>query len=184
MTPPPSPSSSVQHDTVPDAPCPTRCMTEPAEEATVIKKPRTATPSSIGIKVDLLTSPRTHMVLYGTFDALMCRVFLTMLQGPTRMLYSRLRSSLISCFKQLAKKFELNFLASARPKPTTASLLGLSQKDDESLSQFITCFATEIQGIPDAHPSLVMQAFLMELRPSRFFISLVERQPPTVPEML
>ncbi|RWW83354.1 hypothetical protein BHE74_00008129 [Ensete ventricosum] len=38
--------------------------------------------------------------------------------------------------------------------------------------------------MPNAHLSLVFQAFLIGLRPSRFFLSLVECPPLTVPKML
>ncbi|RWW83400.1 hypothetical protein BHE74_00008094 [Ensete ventricosum] len=40
------------------------------------------------------------------------------------------------------------------------------------------------EGIPNAHPLLVIQAFLIGLRSSHFFWSLVEHPPMAVPKML
>ncbi|RZR95115.1 hypothetical protein BHM03_00023924, partial [Ensete ventricosum] len=69
-------------------------------------------------------------------------------------------------------------------RPTIASLLGLTQVNDEPLAQFVSRFSAEIRRMPDTHPTMAIQAFMMELRPSRFFWLLIERPPSTVPEML
>ncbi|RWV80940.1 hypothetical protein GW17_00057703 [Ensete ventricosum] len=71
-----------------------------------------------------------------------------------------------------------------RTKPIAVSLLRMRQKEDEPLGPYLAYFTKEIRAIPNAHPSLVIQAFMVEIRPSCLFWSLVERPPTTVPEML
>ncbi|RWV91337.1 hypothetical protein BHE74_00031221 [Ensete ventricosum] len=100
------------------------------------------------------------------------------------MWYNCLRPFSVSSFDQLVKESEHNFLASIRPKLFMAIVLGLSQKDNKSFSHFVAHFTTEIRAILDAHPFFIIQAFLMGLRSSKFFLSLIERSLTTITEML
>ncbi|RZS02060.1 hypothetical protein BHM03_00032029 [Ensete ventricosum] len=115
-----------------------------------------------------------QMILYDTSDAIMCRAFPTTLRGIARGWYSRLRPSFIHSFNQLTREFEGNFFSSVRPKPTVASLLGMRQKEEEHIGQYLARFTNEVRAIPDVHPSLVIQAFMIGIKSSCLFWSLVE----------
>ncbi|RRT45130.1 hypothetical protein B296_00050491 [Ensete ventricosum] len=84
-----------------------------------------------------------QMTLYDTSDVIMCWAFPMTLRGIVRGWYSRLPPSSIHSFNQLTREFEGNFFSSARPKPTAASLLGMRQKEEEHIGQYLACFTNE-----------------------------------------
>ncbi|RWW08223.1 hypothetical protein GW17_00028353 [Ensete ventricosum] len=86
-------------------------------------------------------------------------------------------------FRPARKESEANFLASGHLKPTVASILGMRQKEDEPLGPYLARFMKEIRVIPNVHLSLIIQAFMIGIRPSRLFWLLVERSSVTVLEM-
>ncbi|RRT80369.1 hypothetical protein B296_00012235 [Ensete ventricosum] len=57
-------------------------------------------------------------------------------------------------------------------------------KEEEHLSQYLAHFTDEVRVIPDAHLLLVIQAFMIGIRHSRLFWSLMERPPTIVPKIL
>ncbi|RRT70014.1 hypothetical protein B296_00026758 [Ensete ventricosum] len=95
-----------------------------------------------------------QMTLYDTLDVIMCRAFPMTLRGIARGWYNWLPPSSIHFFNQLAREFEGNFLSSARPKPTTASLLGMRQKEEENLGQYLARFIDE-GSLPIVWPSVL-----------------------------
>ncbi|RWW26355.1 hypothetical protein GW17_00009271 [Ensete ventricosum] len=76
----------------------------------------------------------------------MCWAFLTALRGIARGWYGQLSLTSIHSFDQLAREFEANFLARARPKPTVASLLGMRSDG------FDPPVPSRDYGVPSLHP--------------------------------
>ncbi|RZR74923.1 hypothetical protein BHM03_00046265 [Ensete ventricosum] len=60
----------------------------------------------------------------------------------------------------------------------------MRQKEEEHLRQYLARFTDKVRVIPDAHPSLVIQAVMIGIKPSRLFLSFVEQPLITVPSML
>ncbi|THU64247.1 hypothetical protein C4D60_Mb01t24460 [Musa balbisiana] len=84
----------------------------------------------------------------------------------------------------LTMKFELHFLENVSSRLLTIKLLGLKQGEEETFTDFVGRFTNEIKDIEDAHPSLVIQAFMIGLKPSRIFLLLVERPPMMILESI
>ena len=114
----------------------------------------------------------------------MCRAFLIILKGPTRIWFSRLTSNSISSFKELSTQFASHFIGGHRYKKFTAYLMNIKQREDETLRTYITRFNNEALSIDEADDKILVAAFTNGLRKGKFLFSLYKNNPKTISEVL
>ena len=88
-----------------------------------------------GVKdpLDHLETFKTLMHLQGIPNEIMCRAFLTTLKGAARIWFSRLMPNSINTFKELSAQFTSHFIRENRYKKSTACLISIKQREDETL---------------------------------------------------
>ena len=109
--------------------------------------------------LDHLESFKTLMHLQGIPDKIMCRAFPTMLKGPAKICFSRLTPNSISSFKELSAQFTSHFIEGHRYKKSTACLMNIKQREDETLRSYITRFNKEALSIDEADDKILVAAF-------------------------
>ena len=83
--------------------------------------------------LDHLETFKTLMHLQGVADEIMCRVFPTTLKGVARIWFSRLTPNSVNTFKELSAQFTAHFIGGHRYKKSTACLMSIKQREDETL---------------------------------------------------
>ena len=124
------------------------------------------------------------MHLQGVADEIMCRAFPTTLKGPMRIWFSRLTSNFISTFKELSAQFAPHFIGGHRYKKSTACLMSIKQREDETLRSYIARFNKEALSIEEADDKIVVAAFTNVLRKGKFLVSLYKNDPKTMSDVL
>ena len=127
-----------------------------------------------GVKdpLDHLETFKTLMHLQGVPDEIMCRAFLTTLKGPARIWFSRLTPSSVNTFKELSAQFTSHFIGGHRYKRSTACLMSIKQREDETLRSYITCFNKEAFSIDEADDKILIATFTNGLWKGKFLFSL------------
>ena len=139
-----------------------------------------------GVKdpLDHLKTFKTLMHLQRVANEIMCRVFPTMLKGPARVWFSRLTPNSISTFKELITLFTAYFIGGHRYKKSTAYLMSIKQREDETLRSYITRFNKKALSIDEANNKILVAAFTNALRKGKFLFSLYKNDPKTMSEVL
>ena len=139
-----------------------------------------------GVKDPLnhLETIKTLMHLQGVADEIMCRAFPTTLKGAARIWFSRLTPNSISTFKELSAQFTAHFIGGHRYKKSTAYLMSIKQRKDETLRSYISRFNKEALLIDKANDKILVVAFTNRLRKGKFLLYLYKNDSKTMSEVL
>ena len=139
-----------------------------------------------GVKdpLDHLETFKTLMHLQGVPDEIMCRAFPTTLKGAARISFSRLTPNSINTFKELSAQFTSHFIGGHKYKKSTACLMSIKQREDETLMSYITRFNKEALSIDETDDKILVAAFTNGLRKGKFLFSLYKNDPKTMFEIL
>ena len=99
----------------------------------------------------------------------MCKAFPTTLKGVARIWFSRLTPNLVSTFKELSAQFTAHFIGGHRYKKSTACLMSIKQREDETLRSYISRFNKEALSIDETNNKLLVVAFTNGLQKGKFF---------------
>ena len=134
--------------------------------------------------LDHLESFKTLMHLQGVLDEIMCIAFPTTLKGPAKIWFNRLMSNSIGTFKELSAHFTSHFIGGHRYKKFIACLMNIKQREDETLSSYITRFNKEALLIDEADNKILVAAFTNGLQKGKFLFSLYKNDPKTMSDVL
>ena len=139
-----------------------------------------------GVKdpLDHLETFKTSMHLQGVADEIMCRAFPTTLKGAARIWFNQLMPNSISTFKELSAQFTVHIIGGHRYKKSTAYLMSIKQREDETLRSYISRFNKEALSINKASDKILVTAFTNGLRKGKFLFSLYKNDPKTMSDVL
>ena len=112
------------------------------------------------------------MHLQGVANEIMCKAFPTMLKGAARIWFNQLTPNSISTFKELSTQFTTHFIGGHMYKKSTACLMSIKQRKDETLRSYIFHFNKEALSIDEANDKRLVVAFTNELRKGKFLLYL------------
>ena len=134
--------------------------------------------------LDHLESFKTLMHLQGIPDEIMCRVFPTILKGPTKVWFSKLTPNTVSTFKELSRHFVTYFIEGQRHRRSLTAILSITQLEDESLRSYVTNFNKETLLIDEADNKVLVTAFTRGLQPGEFLFSVYKNDPKTMAKIM
>ena len=131
-----------------------------------------------------LESFKTLMHLQGVPDKIMCKAIPTTLKELARVWFSKIAPNSISTFKELSGHFIMHFIGEQRYKRSSASILNIKQREDESLRSYVTQFNREALLINKAYDKVLVIAFTNGLCSREFLFFIYKHDSKTMTNML
>jgi len=113
-----------------------------------------------------------------------CRLFPTTLKGTTFEWYYSLPRNSVDSFLTLYLKFMAQFIDNKLMTTSSASLHHVTQRKNESLKQYMTCFAKACLNIPNLHPTVAMRTSIVGLKSDLFLNALFVEPPSNMDKLL
>ena len=125
---------------------------------------------------DATTDPEDHLFAFLTqmrlqtaADAVRCKTFPMFLEGKARQWFQGLPPRSVRSFSQLARLFAAQFVSSRAYSKTTAHLMTVHQRPEESLREYMVRFNNESLQVRDRDDKVVMAAFVNGLRKQKLY---------------
>ncbi|KAJ4968222.1 hypothetical protein NE237_014923 [Protea cynaroides] len=138
-------------------------------------------------KVDLYdgtTDPQLHldnfsalMVLHRYDNTVLCRAFLSTLRGAGRLWFNSLPTNSIESFDQLSDCFFEHFQTQTAPKKTSANLISVKQRPEETICVYLSRFNREALEIKNISSEVKMTALQGDIK-DKYLLKLIYKRPP------
>ena len=112
-------------------------------------------------------------------DMLLCKVFLTSLQGQALSWFHRLPANSIDNFRDLSEVFVGQYLCSARHKHNISTLQNIKMQENETLREFVKRFGQAVLQVESYSMDAVLQIFKRSICPGTPFFESLTKKPPT-----
>ena len=124
------------------------------------------------------------MILNAGDDRLQCKVFPTILKGPTLAWFHKLLRGSINSFGELWAAFVSQYLCSVREIRNMGSLQAILKREDKSIQDFTRRFGKAVQHIDIYSMDAVLLNFRRSFGPTTSFFQSLSLDPPATMEEL
>jgi len=130
-----------------------------------------------------LTAFHTQMMLVGGFDAVRCKLFMSILTGMAMDWFISLLEGHITSFTQLLRLFREQYLANRAPPPVSYDLFNVKQYQGETLKEYVSRFGAQVVKVGTTDEPMIVYAFRKGVYPGSFSKSLNRSRPKTFAEV-